>query len=143
MARYLGTAASEQFKGKLGGIVGAGSTRNPYMKAKSVPKNPKSKYQLKVRENLSIISKAWSGLTDLQIKEWNDLATTQIRADKRRSYGGKHVLSGKSYFTEINANRLLAGQPLLKNRPSPATNPTAKVVSIDFDNTGDTAKSKN
>ena len=108
MARYGGSVFGE-IKGKVGDGVGVGGQGRGYLKEFKIPKNPKSKFQVLVRNYFTAASQEWNKLTDAERKTWNIAGASMSRPDKRKSFGGKHSMSGKALYQEINVNAKLIG----------------------------------
>lgn len=133
MARYKGSAAVSAFKGKLGDVVGVGGSGNGYLKERTQPKNPQTTFQQTVRNQLTTVSKGWSLLSTQEINNWNEAAVNENRADKRKSFGGKHRLSGKSFYTERNLNRLEVGLAVSGTIFPAGTQADVTLTKINFD----------
>lgn len=119
---------SPVYSAASGSIAGVTYSRNKggnYTRAKGIPSNPNSADQLIVRDNLTVSSQAWSGLTQLQRDEWNALAPT---VSWTNVLGNSIQLSGINLFNQVNSLRLLAGMALLESAPTDAVRADVPLV---------------
>lgn len=111
---------SPVYSAASGSVAGVTYSRNKggmYTRSRAIPSNPNSAAQLSVRDNLTVASQAWSGLTQVQRDEWNALAPT---VSWTNTLGQSIQLSGINLFNQVNSLRLLAGLALLEAAPADA-----------------------
>lgn len=109
---------SPVYSAASGSVAGVTYSRNKggmYTRSRAIPSNPNSASQLTVRDNLTVSSQAWSGLTQAQRDEWNALAPTVAWTN---TLGQSIQLSGINLFNQVNSLRLLAGMAVLEAAPA-------------------------
>ena len=79
------------------------------------PTGPTSNAQVVRRASLKKIAKSWQLLTSDQMRDWDRLAEQN---SGQSVFGQKAVISGLNLFVRLNANRAMAGEPLLMNAPA-------------------------
>lgn len=103
-------------RGKIGGHVASKNRGGAYLRTKVTPSNPNTSVQAAVRNRLTSLAQAWSGLTAAQRESWNkavsNFAGTNIFADKVNP-------SGINLFTKLNANLLEVGSSMISSAPLP------------------------
>lgn len=107
-----------------GSSAGTTSSRNrygQYRRTRAVPVNVNSTAQQAARTNLSDMSAAWRGLTDVQRAAWASWADANPRVD---SLGQSVTLSGHQAFVGVNSALLNSGQATV-DTPSSAAPPDA------------------
>jgi hypothetical protein len=114
--------------GKRGSTV---SVRTPYGQAErqlTVPKNPRTPAQQRVRSNLSQSSSRWRGLSDDQRTAW--ITAAEIASSHPRLNQSGH-LTGCQLFIKINCTLAAIGAPqvdLPPDRPSFGLNPVGALT---------------
>ena len=81
---------------------------------RSWPTGPTTNAQVVRRASLSKITKSYKNLTADQMMAWERLAEHSAGASV---FGQKAELSGINLYVRLNANRAMAGEPLLLNAP--------------------------
>lgn len=103
-------------RNKIGGHVASKNRAGSYFRTKVTPTNPKTTYQVNVRNRLSGLSSAWRGLSDDQRTAWNasvaDFARTDIFGDLRNP-------SGFNLHQKLNNNLLSVGIDQITTPPLP------------------------
>lgn len=115
MALIKMTAIVDAISGKIQGTVFARNKGGAYARGRGVVTNPRTPEQMRVRSIFATVSASWRNLTEIQISDWNELAsetTYQNRLGDSRNY------TGKALYQKINQNRQLMGLGLLSNAPS-------------------------
>lgn len=102
-------------RGKLGGHVFTKTRSGATMRTKVTPVNPQSTAQASARSRLGGNSQAWANLTEAQRIAWNVKAT---EITKTNIFGDSYSPTGKNYFTSVNNNLLLIGEPAIVDAPT-------------------------
>ena len=92
MALIKTTAIVDAISGKIQGTVFARNKGGAYARGRGVVTNPRSAAQMRVRSMFAAVSQAWRTLTQIQVQDWNTLAsetTYQNRLGDSRNYTGK------------------------------------------------------
>lgn len=79
------------------------------------PTGPTTNAQVVRRASLKKIAKSWQQLTSDQMHDWDRLAEQN---SGQSVFGQKAEISGLNLFVRLNANRAMAGEPLLMNAPA-------------------------
>ncbi|MGO8931678.1 MAG: hypothetical protein ACLQU3_32895 [Limisphaerales bacterium] len=114
--------------GKQGTTV---SYKTPYGQAErdlSVPANPRSNAQVRVRTALSRSSARWRTLTDEQRSVWIN-GGSQVKSESRLGQSGH--LTGCQFFNKINCTLALTGEPptdVPTERPNFGVNPVGALT---------------
>ena len=94
------------------------SSRNrfgQYRRARAVPVQPRSSFQMAVRCRLSVNAAAWRALTQAQRQGWTDLGAQMLRTD---SLGQSNPLTGFQAYCSVNNNLLSCGQAVVSAAPA-------------------------
>ena len=83
------------------------------------PTGPSTNAQIARRSSMAKITKSYKLLTDVEMRSWARLAE---HASGAVVLGQKAELSGMNLYVRLNANRAMAGEPLLKEAPSATVN---------------------
>lgn len=83
------------------------------------PTGPSTNAQIARRSSMAKITKSYKLLTDVEMRSWARLAE---HASGAVVLGQKAELSGMNLYVRLNANRAMAGKPLLKEAPSATVN---------------------
>lgn len=117
-------------RGKIGGQVASKNRSGAYMRNKVTPSNPNTTAQIAVRNMLSTVSSAWSGLTDVQRAGWDgavkDWSGTNI-------FGDGVQPTGKNLFTKLNINLMNIGGNMIADVPVKGSVPALDIVSCEYD----------
>lgn len=98
----LVTAAS----GSVNGLVASHNRGGQYLRGKTIPTNPSSSFQVAVRDQMALLTSAWSQtLTALQRQGWQDYADAVEVTD---ALGEKRKLTGLNWYIACNTPRFLA-----------------------------------
>lgn len=79
------------------------------------PTGPTTNAQVVRRASLKKIAKSWQQLTSDQMHDWDRLAEQN---SGQSVFGQKAEISGLNLFVRLNANRAMAGEPLMMNAPA-------------------------
>lgn len=105
-----------QVSGSAGGATFARNQGGLYMRARSVPTNPASAFQVQVRNFLTQLSQAWSGtLTAAQRTLWSTYSTA---VPLTSALGDARSVGGIGMYNRSNVPRLQAGLPQVNNAPT-------------------------
>lgn len=138
------SALVTQSSGSVGGATFAHNQGGLYIRARSIPTNPSSAFQVAVRNNMATLSNAWSNiLTAAQRAAWTTYAANVTLVN---ALGDAIHVSGIAMYNRTNTPRLQAGVSRLDAAPTTFnlgsfTNPTITCVastgnlSIAFTNT--------
>jgi hypothetical protein len=138
------SALVTQVSGSTGGATFAHNAGGLYVRARSIPTNPASAYQVAVRGILTGLSQAWSAtLTSAQRLAWSVYAANVPLTDK---LGDVRSVSGIAMFNRSNAARLQAGLSQVAAAPTTfnlgsftapvvTASHTSSIVSVAFTNT--------
>lgn len=110
------SALVTQASGSVGGATFAHNQGGLYVRARSIPTNPSSAFQVAVRANLAALSNAWSAtLTAAQRAAWGVYAANVPLVN---SLGDSINVSGIAMYNRSNAPRLQAGVSTLAAAPT-------------------------
>ena len=102
------------FSGSAKGVTARQVGGRSILSVKCWPTGAASGAQLIRRASLKKISKSWKELTSDQMRDWDRLAET---ATGQSVFGQAAQLSGMNLYVRLNANRAMAGEPLMTNAP--------------------------
>lgn len=103
-----------QGTGSIGGMTMSKNKQGYYMRARTVPSNPKTIRQTAVRNGLSALAAAWATLTGTQQLGWNLYAkNVAVVLDN----GQTKILSGFNWFVGANQLRIVASEPVVLDPP--------------------------
>lgn len=140
------SAVLSQASGSLAGATFAHNRGGMYVRARSIPTNPASNFQLAIRQALTTLSHRWSAILDATARAaWTDYAAATPQVNP---LGDQLILTGQQMFVRNNVPRLLAGLSIVNDAPaspgdatlSPTTaevnpgEPTAAQIGITFNN---------
>lgn len=111
--------------GKAGGTINSRNKGGTYIKNFTMPTNPRTVYQIGVRNAFTAQSQAWRGLTQAQRDAWN-AATGNF--PYTNAVGDTKFLSGLALFTKLNINLGLCSVAPLTSPPTPGA--VSAVLSI-------------
>lgn len=138
------SALVTQSSGSVGGATFAHNQGGLYVRARSIPTNPSSAFQVAVRNNMATLSNAWSNiLTAAQRAAWAVYASNVSLVN---ALGDAIHVSGIAMYNRTNTPRLQAGVSRIDAAPTTFnlgsfTNPTITCVasssnlSVAFTNT--------
>lgn len=119
-------------RGKVGGQVFSKNRSGAYVRTKVTPVNAQTGRQSAVRQLLSSLSQAWSGLSQLErdgfdgaVLQWS---STDIFGDIKNP-------TGKNLFTKLNFNLVNSGQSQVLTAPIKGEMPTLTALAIENDGT--------
>jgi len=125
-----------QMAGSVAGSTYARNRYGNYVRARTVPTNPNTSYQQKVRTSMSMLTSRWSQtLTAIQRTAWNLYASNVVMKNR---LGEACYLSGFNHF--IRSNMILAQSDfsLVDDGPVifelPAQDPTLDILASEIDN---------
>jgi hypothetical protein len=102
------------FSGSAKGVTARQVGGRSILSVKCWPTGAATGAQLIRRASLKKISKSWKELTSDQMRDWDRLAET---ATGQSVFGQVAQLSGMNLYVRLNANRAMAGEPLMTNAP--------------------------
>ena len=102
------------FSGSAKGVTARQVGGRSILSVKCWPTGAATGAQLIRRASLKKISKSWKELTFDQMRDWDRLAET---ATGQSVFGQAAQLSGMNLYVRLNANRAMAGEPLMTNAP--------------------------
>ena len=102
------------FSGSAKGVTARQVGGRSILSVKCWPTGTATGAQLIRRASLKKISKSWKELTSDQMRDWDRLAET---ATGQSVFGQAAQLSGMNLYVRLNANRAMAGEPLMTNAP--------------------------
>lgn len=102
------------FSGSAKGVTARQVGGRSILSVKCWPTGAATGAQLARRASLKKISKSWKELTSDQMHDWDRLAET---ATGQSVFGQAAQLSGMNLYVRLNANRAMAGEPLMANAP--------------------------
>jgi len=102
-------------RNKVGGHVASKNRAGPYLRTKVTPVNPRTTFQVNVRNRLAGLSSAWRALTAGQRTAWNaavaDFARTDIFGDLRNPSGFNLHQKLNNYLLNISES-VITSPPL-------------------------------
>jgi len=107
---FGGGAAS----GAAGALVASRARGTQYVRARTVPVNPRTQFQQAVRNAVKALTTAWQNLTELQRGEWRNYG---LNVTVTNVLGDSTTLSGINWFVGNNTPRLAAGLPIIQDGP--------------------------
>lgn len=110
----LPSIAFGEFSGSAKGVTAHQVGGRSILSVKCWPTGAATGAQLVRRASLKKISKSWKELTSDQMRDWDWLAET---ATGQSVFGQAEQLSGMNLYVRLNANRAMAGEPLMANAP--------------------------
>jgi hypothetical protein len=129
MAKIMYGSLAGAVSGALGNDVFSRGRHGAYLRKRVIPTKTVNTYTLRVKNILTICSRAWGLLTAEQQAAWNTWAQSHPITDR---LGQKQVLFGSGAYTQLNARLLYAGDtaiavPPASAPPAPLTTLTAVV----------------
>jgi hypothetical protein len=127
MAKIVYGSLAGALSGALGNDVFSHGRHGAYIRRRVIPTKTVNIYTLKVKNILTICSRAWANLDEGQRSAWCTWAQSHPITDR---LGQKQVLFGAAAYTELNARLLFAGDgdisvPPTAAAPAPLTTLTA------------------
>ena len=86
------------------------------LSVKAWPTGQTTNAQVACRVNFSKITKSYNKLSDSQMQEWNRMAKNE---SGQTVLGQKAELSGINLYVRLNANRVMAGEEITYDAPTP------------------------
>lgn len=114
MAKIKYSALVQEMRNKLNGSVLSKNRYGNYVRNKTTPVNPQTRFQQNQRSRLSAVSQAWAGLTAAARSGFAALANEHPFTD---IFGDQQTLDGKAMFSKLSLNRLSAGLTVLSDPP--------------------------
>jgi hypothetical protein len=103
-------------RNKIGGHVASKNRAGSYFRTKVTPVNPRSTFQVNVRNRLGGLSSAWRGLTAAQRIAWNAAVSDYKKTD---IFGDIRNPSGFNLYQKLNNNLVNIVQSQLTAPPLP------------------------
>ena len=116
--KAIPSIAFSEFSGTAGDVTARSIGGRTLLNHKSYQSKVKTPSQAASRNTLSKVSRAYKQLSDSQMKAWGALAE-QLRGASL--FGHAAELTAHNAFVRINANRQLAGRPILMDAPEYTT----------------------
>lgn len=105
-----------QISGSVGGLTGSHNKGGMYFRARTIPVNPASTFQVAVRNFMSQLVSAWqTTLTDPQRNGW---WVYSQNVTKTNPLGDQVKVSGINWYAGANVGRLQAGQARVDDPPT-------------------------
>lgn len=117
MALFKQGGLVSELSGKVGGVVFSRNRGGSVIRTFTVPANPKTAYQIEVRNALTSASVAWKSLTDAQRAAW---AAWAQENPVRNRVGESIRLQGNAAYVELNSRMVLLGNATLTAPPTVA-----------------------
>jgi len=103
-------------RNKIGGHVASKNRAGSYFRTKVTPTNPRTTFQVNVRNRLAGLSSAWRGLDPDERTAWNAAVANFARTD---IFGDLRNPSGFNLHQMLNNNLLKVSAPIIKTPPLP------------------------
>lgn len=110
----------QDIRGLVGDAVFQKNRSGNTIRERVVPINPKSSDQVAVRNSMSVLSKAWGGLTDSQRGQW-DTAAASAEWTQKNVFGDNFQLSGEQLYLKLNLVIDFLGETAIDVPPTKAT----------------------
>ncbi|MDY6278340.1 MAG: hypothetical protein SPL35_08010 [Bacteroidales bacterium] len=107
--------AFNDFAGTAGDVTSRSIHGRTILSHKAYQDKTKSPAQAVSRNALAKISRAYKQLTDSQMRAWENLAGHLKGASL---FGEAAAMTGHNAFVRLNSNRVMAGEPILRDAPS-------------------------
>jgi len=117
MAKIVYGSLAGALSGALGNDVFSHGRHGAYIRRRVIPTKTVNIYTLKVKNILTICSRAWGYLDAGQRAAWQTWAQSNPITDR---LGQKQVLFGAAAYTELNARLLFAGDSAISVPPTAA-----------------------
>ncbi len=105
-----------EISGALGGVVGSRNRGGLYLRARAVPVNPNTPFQVEVRTIFGQLNGLWGSLlTDIQRAAWEVYAENVSVVNR---IGETIFLTGKGHYVRANTARVQAGLPRVDDGPA-------------------------
>jgi hypothetical protein len=115
MAKYVPSGIGVgELRNKAGSNVFSRNRFGTYIRNKANPVQPRTTFQLDVRETFVALSKAWRSLTDAQRLDWSNLGAQIQRLDALNQV---YTLTGLQAYILVNMRRILAGLSPITDAP--------------------------
>ncbi len=101
--------------GSMGGVTASRNRAGPYLRARVVPTNPSSAFQVTMRAIFGNLATAWLTLTDVQRKAWETYAENVPTTDR---LGNPLTLTGQQMYVRNNSARIQAALSRVDNAPT-------------------------
>jgi hypothetical protein len=105
---------SEMVSGSYGSMTFSHNKGGLYIRARSIPTNPKTPYQQAIRAKLTYAASLWRTLDAEAKADWNSWATSNPR---KNSMGEDYYLSGAQAFSNINVLHQVVGESTVETPP--------------------------
>lgn len=123
MALILTGGGVAAISGSVGGVVFSHNRSGAYMRNRSMPVNPQTDRQNKIRAAISQLAQQWSGsLTQAQRDAWEVYAAAITRSN---ALGGQIKLTGFNHFIRSNSVLVQSDLPAVDAGPTILTLPGA------------------
>jgi hypothetical protein len=114
-----------QGTGSIGGMTMSNNKAGYYLRARTVPTNPRTALQTAIRSGLAALSGSWSSLTSAQQAAWN-LYGQNVTVVLNNGTSAK--LSGHNWYVGANQLQLQAGAPTVLDGPTTFTMATPIIL---------------
>ncbi len=92
--------------GSIGGMTGSRNRAGLYLRARAIPVNPNTGFQVTIRAIFGNLSARWGTLTDAQRDAWTTYAINVTTQDR---FGDAQTLTGHAMYVRNNTARVQAG----------------------------------
>lgn len=112
--KFISSGLVGAMSGSVGAVTASRNRYGAYLRARAVPVNPNTTFQLATRASLSNLSTAWSGLTSGQRLSWREWADQNPIVD---ALGQVQNLAPNAAFIQLNARLLAVGIAAVNSPP--------------------------
>ena len=110
MAKIKFSALVTDASGSVGGNIFSRNASGPYVKGFTMPHNPNTQKQQKVRSDFAVLISQWKNLSKAQQQLWQDAAPQYPKTD---SLGQSGVYTGQQLFNKLNQTLAVVGVSLI------------------------------
>lgn len=129
------SALVTQVSGSVGGLTGSHNKGGMYFRARTIPTNPQSSFQVAVRNWVSQLTSRWSNdLTAAQREAWANYAEAVEIVD---ALGDARTIPALAHYVRSNVPRLQCSLSIVDDGPTVLTLPTGTPPTYALDDTND------
>lgn len=114
-------------RGSIDGITYSRNRFGAYARNRVAPVQPRTPFQLAVRETFAQLSQQWRALSEAERLDWSTLGEQIERTD---SLGNTYTLTGLQAFMDVNLNRSTLGEAATSSAPALDTIPGILTATI-------------
>ncbi len=112
--KFISSGLVGAMSGSVGAVTASRNRYGAYLRARAIPVNPNTSFQLGTRASLSNLSTAWSGLTTGERLAWKEWADQNPIVDR---LGQVQNLAPNAAFIQLNARLLAVGIAAVNSPP--------------------------